>query len=228
MQTIHSQFDSFEERLGATQALLNETEQQLRASMTRISALVQENAERAAGEFQSIRSELHKIEYSQTLLSELGQRGKTDVTFLKNELIRGKTDVTFLKNELILQKAHLTRFLESINGRSTEAFNLSAIQSLTEFGKHSSDALYVAFEDQFRGTREDIKQRISAYLPIIAEAGVGMTDSPILDLGCGHGGCSVASGLRFVARGVDLNQVMVSLCRERGFDVAEKRFAKST
>ena len=50
-----------------------------------------------------------------------------------------------------------------------------------------------------------------------------MTDSPILDLGCGRGELlELLQDSGYVVRGVDLNQVMVSLCRERGFDVAER------
>ena len=49
------------------------------------------------------------------------------------------------------------------------------------------DAFYLAFENQFRGSRADIKERVRIYLPYLTAAGVGTADKPILDLGCGRG-----------------------------------------
>jgi O-antigen chain-terminating methyltransferase len=70
---------------------------------------------------------------------------------------------------------------------------------------------YVAFEDQFRGSREDIRDRLRDYLPIFA----GCKD--VLDVGCGRG--ELLDLLReqgVSARGIDLNPTMVDVCRERG------------
>ena len=83
-----------------------------------------------------------------------------------------------------------------------------------------ADAFYLAFENQFRGTREDIKARQRVYLPYLAKAGAGTADKPILDLGCGRGewlGLLRESG--HTARGVDSNASMISVCRELGLDV---------
>ncbi len=87
---------------------------------------------------------------------------------------------------------------------------------------HALDDFYVSFEDRFRGSPEDIKERVSVYLPIVREAGAGATDAPILDVGCGRGEwleLLKESGL--VARGLDLNGILVEQCRGRGLDVAE-------
>lgn len=79
----------------------------------------------------------------------------------------------------------------------------------------SIDSLtYVAFEDQFRGKQEDIRQRVETYLPIFAGA------SNVVDVGCGRG--ELLDALRATgvsARGVDVSPAMVELCRSRGFDV---------
>jgi SAM-dependent methyltransferase len=72
---------------------------------------------------------------------------------------------------------------------------------------------YVAFEDQFRGSREDIRDRLRDYLPTFA----GCKD--VLDVGCGRG--ELLDLLReqgVAARGIDLNPTMVDVCRERGLD----------
>jgi 2-polyprenyl-3-methyl-5-hydroxy-6-metoxy-1,4-benzoquinol methylase len=73
---------------------------------------------------------------------------------------------------------------------------------------------YVGFEDRFRGSQEDIRTRVEAYLPLLASA------SDVLDVGCGRG--ELLDLLRqhgVTARGVDANDAMVQLCRARGLDV---------
>ena len=83
------------------------------------------------------------------------------------------------------------------------------------------DAFYVALEEHFRGSAADIRQRVSVYLPIIAEAAAGTSDAPVLDIGCGRGEWLEVvrdSGLR--GSGIDSNVAMVELCRVRGLDVS--------
>ncbi len=74
---------------------------------------------------------------------------------------------------------------------------------------------YVAFEDEFRGKKEDIRKRVEDYVPLFAGA------SNVLDVGCGRGELLDAlreSGVTSL-RGVDVSPAMVELCRGRGFDV---------
>ncbi|MEQ1911311.1 MAG: methyltransferase domain-containing protein [Vicinamibacterales bacterium] len=79
----------------------------------------------------------------------------------------------------------------------------------------SVDSLtYVAFEDQFRGTQDEIRRRVEDYVPIFAGA------SNVVDVGCGRGellDALHASGVS--ARGVDISPAMVEICRGRGFTV---------
>ena len=83
-----------------------------------------------------------------------------------------------------------------------------------------SSAMYSAFEDRFRGSREEVARRLSVYLPVLERTGVSGSDSPVLDLGCGRGewlellvkhGC--------VVKGVDLNAEFVSNGRQQGLDL---------
>jgi SAM-dependent methyltransferase len=75
---------------------------------------------------------------------------------------------------------------------------------------------YVAFEDQFRGSREVIRQRMESYLPFFAGA------SDVLDVGCGRGEfLELLAISEITARGIDLNREMVEVCRARGLDVTE-------
>ena len=75
---------------------------------------------------------------------------------------------------------------------------------------------YVGFEDQFRGSREVIRERLESYLPYFT----GATD--VLDVGCGRGEfLELLARHGVTARGLDLNHEMVEGCRSRGLDVAE-------
>jgi O-antigen chain-terminating methyltransferase len=82
------------------------------------------------------------------------------------------------------------------------------------------DALYVAFEDAFRGTPEEIAERQRTYLPTLQQAHLGTEDSPILDVGCGRGEwLEVLRQAGLAARGIDLNPILVDRCQRAGLDV---------
>lgn len=90
------------------------------------------------------------------------------------------------------------------SGPSAQAAFAGPVDSLT----------YLAFEDQFRGTTEEIRRRVNDYLPIFSGA------SNVVDVGCGRG--ELLDALReqgVSARGVDISPAMVEICRSRGFDV---------
>jgi len=75
---------------------------------------------------------------------------------------------------------------------------------------------YVEFERRYRGTEEEIAERVAAYLPHLKGA------TPLLDLGCGRGEALrtfAAAGL--AVRGVDSSAEMVAHCRAQGLDVVE-------
>jgi SAM-dependent methyltransferase len=81
---------------------------------------------------------------------------------------------------------------------------------------------YVGFEDQFRGSPEDIQRRVSEYLPIflgIGDQGSGIKTSDVLDVGCGRGEFLALLGEHGIsARGIDVNPAMVEVCRAHGLD----------
>jgi O-antigen chain-terminating methyltransferase len=88
--------------------------------------------------------------------------------------------------------------------------------------RQSMDLFYASFEDHFRGPTEEIRSRAAVYLPRVRQAGAGLAESPIVDLGCGRGEwLALLKENGLVARGLDLNRVMVSRCEELGLDVIE-------
>ena len=92
----------------------------------------------------------------------------------------------------------------------------------------STDALYLGFENVFRGTQEEIARRQSAYVEWarVAFKATG-AKLPFLDVGAGRGefvGLLGEAGILTV--GIDVNEEDVRLLREKGLD-AERADANS-
>ena len=85
-----------------------------------------------------------------------------------------------------------------------------------------SDALYVLFEDAFRGEQSVIRERQRSYLDIVRDHAIGR--GPVLDVGPGRGEwleLLVENGIQ--ASGVELNPVFVQECSEKGLNVRSGR-----
>jgi len=80
----------------------------------------------------------------------------------------------------------------------------------------AEDATYSAFENRFRGTREEIRERLAAYVPLFRE------QAPVADLGCGRGEfLSLLAEQGVTARGVEMSAAAVHACRTEGLNVVE-------
>ena len=95
-------------------------------------------------------------------------------------------------------------------------------------GGRDLDQLYADFEDQFRGSEEQIRQRLEPYLKFVSDVGAGSEMAPVLDLGCGRGEwLEMLQAGGMAASGVDLNRVFVKACQTKGLKVsAEDAIAK--
>jgi O-antigen chain-terminating methyltransferase len=128
----------------------------------------------------------------------------------------------YLKNDLSQQKRLITLFLEEARQRLPEPFRQDQLQAFLDEEPHLLDAFYVAFEEQFRGNREEIFHRLKVYLPLIEQAKVGTAETPILDVGCGRGEwLQLLKESGYIARGLDTNRVMLEGCKIRGLEVIE-------
>ena len=97
----------------------------------------------------------------------------------------------------------------------TEARTASTVESLARTREEHG---YLELERRFRGTEEEIRERLRRYLPYL-ESGSAASGRPVLDLGCGRG-----EALRLLreydlrARGIDVSARMVERCREQGLE----------
>lgn len=92
--------------------------------------------------------------------------------------------------------------------------------------KPAFERFYLAFEDRYRGSQEEIASRQKIYLPYLEMLGVLRGQRPgarLIDLGCGRGEWlqllldAGATG----AMGVDHGAQMIALCRQRGLPVEQ-------
>jgi SAM-dependent methyltransferase len=153
-------------------------------------------------------------EHATRVESALSERDK--------RFVEGEKAHAQLKTAQVLQERRLTMLLEEARRRLPEPFSQDQLQAIADEEKHALEALYVSFEDQFRGTRHDIKERFRVYLPLLEEAKLASAQMPILDVGCGRGEwleLLYDTGLR--AQGVDENRVLVEDCRRLGLEVIE-------
>ncbi|MEH2394499.1 MAG: methyltransferase domain-containing protein [Nostoc sp.] len=125
----------------------------------------------------------------------------------------------YLKNDLIQQKRLISLFLEEAQRRLPEPFNQEQLQTLISEDQHLLDTFYVAFEDQFRGSREEIKNRLITHISSVEKAITSTGNAPIVDIGCGRGEwIDLLSKQGFKASGIDINVAMVQECQNLGLD----------
>ena len=126
-------------------------------------------------------------------------------TLIRLHVLRDQNAIQFAA--LQTQNAQLQQRLD--------ALELAQAQTGSVMGADLA-SFYVAFEDQFRGGRDDIKQRLRVYLPRIAHL-AGDAQALALDVGCGRGEwLELLAEQDMRAVGVDSNAAMVAACVARG------------
>ncbi len=210
-----------------------ESEQRLRHDMTAQLRLLDEHkadAAQLAGLTNHL-MEMAQTKADQTALSELRdtlaqavqvKADQTGVASMAAEIRQMQQRIQDHKRSLLDQQRRLGLLLEAARKRLPAPLDNVQLATFADEADHLLDAMYVTFEDRFRGDRADIKQRVAVYLPLIEAARVGTPDAPIVDIGCGRGEwLELLKERGLTARGVDLNRIMVNECRERGCEVAE-------
>lgn len=86
--------------------------------------------------------------------------------------------------------------------------------------KARMDALYSAFEDRFRGSRDIVRARVEPYVDIVTSAGAGSEESPVVDVGCGRGEwLELLKERGLHAFGIDLNDEFTESASVQGLKV---------
>ena len=78
---------------------------------------------------------------------------------------------------------------------------------------------YNDFESHFRGSREEIKNKLSIYLPLLQHLEVSAS-CPALDIACGRGEwLELLKENNFPGKGIDIDDKFVAYCRNNALDV---------
>ena len=155
-----------------------------------------------------------EIEQRMAHVEELQRQGLEEV-MAHNDALFSRVDQK-LDRYRRLSKRHtsaLQAALASIDeaGDSVEAGEIAAtLQSTTDSYR------YLEFENRYRGTSEEIRGRLTRYVPYLEEK------SPLLDLGCGRGeALALFRDHGLVVSGIDPSPEMVRQCRTSGLDVRQ-------
>lgn len=214
-QIVHFQYSAlkaFESALRAFEYALQALEEQARSVKRLETELSRERRDRQA----AVAVAMSRAEVLERRLEALRAQA----------LPRMDREIARLRAQQTVWEERIARFIEVRNESPEQAgFAPSrqlAREQLHEDEAHNMDALYAALEDEFRGSRQEIKERLSVYLPKLSEVGIGSESMPILDVGCGRGEwLELLRDHQLHASGIDLNRVVLAICRERGLAVME-------
>ncbi|MFB2816903.1 class I SAM-dependent methyltransferase [Umezakia ovalisporum] len=155
-----------------------------------------------------------------SLKTQLNERLQTVDTQLQTTHENYIRNDSYVKNDLMQQKRLIGLFFDEARRRLPAPFDQEQMQTFVNEDEHLLDAFYVAFEDYFRGSHEDILNRLKVYLPLIEQGNVGTPDAPILDVGCGRGEwLELLRDSGYISKGIDINRVMIEQCQARALDV---------
>ena len=133
--------------------------------------------------------------------------------------------VGYAKDYMKLSQENIQSLVNEAKKRlpKEDIFTKDEILKINNEESHKLDSFYIAFEDRFRGNREEIKKRVEVYLQYIEKLSTIKDNIEILDVGCGRG-----EWLELLkdngynkAKGLDLNRIMVQHSQELGLNVIE-------
>ena len=161
----------------------------------------------------------NNLERKQT---EVRTRAEVTEKELRAELARIFAKQQEVRSELVMKAQRTNVLLEKAGRQLSTSGRPDSLQAMAQEASHNLDAFYLALEEQFRGSRDEIKARLRVYLPLITNVGIGTEQTPILDVGCGRGEwLELLREKGLQASGIDSNRMQITQCRELGLRVEE-------
>jgi O-antigen chain-terminating methyltransferase len=163
-----------------------------------------------------------RVDYDSLKINLETKADKETLIQIKQQTRNNETRLNDYKINLMDNQRRLNLLLEEARKRLPEPFSEQQLNHIADQETHIFDAMYVAFEDKFRGTRKDIKNRQKTYLPIIKKALKATDNKIILDMGCGRGEwLELLQENKIKAEGIDLNCIMITECHQQGLTATE-------
>lgn len=117
-------------------------------------------------------------------------------------------DAALLMKNYVQLREQLQRLLAALEGK-----DLPTPAQVRSISAPLEDIVYAGFENRHRGSEQDVKKQQEIYLPYF------QTERTVLDLGCGRGEfLDLLSQNNIPAEGMDINEQMIAICRERGLN----------
>lgn len=143
---------------------------------------------------QDLQNKLISLSQKNLILENKVQNYMDDLILTKRFIVNTQKDlqnlVSYTKQQINIENKPLINEILSLENKQLESF-------------------YIAFENKFRGSRADIKQRQAYYLPYIAKV-ISTPSDEVLDVGCGRGEwIELLKENNIKAKGVDLNSLMI-------------------
>ncbi|MCU1453443.1 MAG: methyltransferase type 11 [Acidimicrobiales bacterium] len=131
--------------------------------------------------------------------------------------VRISQTIDRLRSDLETVRARQDLIFRAAREALPGGYDVATLSQLTRELSTGYEQLYEDLEDTFRGSRDHVKALVADYLDDLAKVpGRG----PVVDIGCGRGEwLEVLRDADVPAYGVDVNQVVVDRCTERGLDV---------
>lgn len=178
---------------------------------------------RLPGELSNQQDQLSALEITvnQTLLTRIIeaqqklQHAEAQLLLLSDRLTNTSQTLSQTRHELEEQHGVLDSLTTDVR---TLARNLATEENRTLEELREWDNFYVAFEEEFRGSAEEVEERLKFYLPFVRAL---KPDSNILDIGSGRGDwLELLQKEGFHPRGVEINEVFADRSRQQGFEVS--------
>lgn len=220
--------DRIAEAWGRIESLRVEHDQAFASVYTQVEDLItfsNEHGKRLSGQVETFQQQLAGLDtrFEEARQAD-GQQSRKQFEQMQSAHVELYRQVDELKQANLLQGRRLDMILTEL--RQKTGLDKQSAQRIVAVRERLLDHTYYLFEDQHRGSREEIKQRQEIYLPLFQarmatlNQGTQGPPYPVIDVGCGRG--ELLELLRehgIPARGIDLNEAMVQLCRDRDLHV---------
>ena len=144
-----------------------------------------------------------------TRISRLESDDKNISGLVKEEVAKQVDEILLSMDSEIKNREWLAHLLEK---RIESGSDIKSVSSSASF--EAPDLNYFIFEEKFRGSRKDIKERQNAFLQYFESC------KNVLDIGCGRGEfLELMREQGIGARGVDLDETMVGFCHSKDLEV---------
>ena len=179
---------------------------QIHSLLKHLDKITRENIEKLQHNEQKISTHLEKI----TGLGKELSTQKSEITGLGNEILNHKDRISDINNKVDSHKSEIT-------GLETEVTNHNLdLLKLTETVFPNLNWRYLEFENRFRGSEEEIRDRQLNYLQFIKNALRNTKGEFVLEVGCGRGEfLKILKENKIPVKGIDTNPTMVQFNVER-------------